>query len=309
MKRNVSLIVCVILLAVTCFSMTSCNGQNYTKAIELLESGNYEEAKAMFEELGDYKDSQQYLSGFHYVLTNMSYQVSGTSGTAAVTLGENNLPAKVEINSAEVHNIAEYTYDANGNVIREAITNQNGDQTVWENIYDADGKVIKATCSFAGSEGFYSDYFYDEDGKLIREEVVWAEDDKSLYEYTYDANGNVIREDYSNALGDHGLVAYTYDSEGNLILEERTNSDGSKAVIQYTNDADGNLIKKESEDPIIGASVDEYIYDANGNIIKRVRMNADGTQDALEAQYTLVYIPFELSEDMRDLLNNLINIF
>ena len=80
-------------------------------------------------------------------------------------------------------------------------------------------------------------------------------------------------------------------------------------MIQYTNDADGNLIKKESEDPIIGASVDEYIYDANGNIIKRVRTNADGTQDALEAQYTLVYVPFELSEDMRDSLNNLINIF
>ena len=50
-----------------CCMLTACNDEsaiNYNKATKLLESGDYEEAYSIFEELGDYKDAKTYLSRF-----------------------------------------------------------------------------------------------------------------------------------------------------------------------------------------------------------------------------------------------------
>ena len=70
MKKIISMLVCIVLLATACLSFTSCLSCTpcdylaYTKAVSLLEDGKYEEAKTIFEELGDYKDSQKEIEKF-----------------------------------------------------------------------------------------------------------------------------------------------------------------------------------------------------------------------------------------------------
>lgn len=58
MKRIVGFLLCVVLL----FSLCGCNSQEdydykYNKAKSLYKSGDYDAAKVIFDELGDYKDS------------------------------------------------------------------------------------------------------------------------------------------------------------------------------------------------------------------------------------------------------------
>ena len=50
------------------FVLTGCNNsdKDYKEATSLYESGNYEEAKAMFVELGDYEDSATMVKACDY---------------------------------------------------------------------------------------------------------------------------------------------------------------------------------------------------------------------------------------------------
>ena len=55
MKKKIwSLALAILLLAM----LTGCSGKNYEEATALLDAGNYAEARMMFEELGDYEDSE-----------------------------------------------------------------------------------------------------------------------------------------------------------------------------------------------------------------------------------------------------------
>lgn len=58
MKKQTSLL---ILLAFM-LSLTGCKSSDYQKAQELAENGNYEDAIAAYQELGDYKDSEERVS-------------------------------------------------------------------------------------------------------------------------------------------------------------------------------------------------------------------------------------------------------
>ena len=55
MKRILSLILVLVMI----LGLTGCDSAAYKKAMELFEAGNYVEAKAIFSELRDYKDSAE----------------------------------------------------------------------------------------------------------------------------------------------------------------------------------------------------------------------------------------------------------
>ena len=61
----------------------------------MIESGDYEEAYAAFMELGDFKDSQKYLSRFVYFPLVANYVLYDRSGVMTVELGAFNLPSRV----------------------------------------------------------------------------------------------------------------------------------------------------------------------------------------------------------------------
>lgn len=47
-------------------TFTACDGSDYKKALKLMESGSYEEAKSIFSEISDYKDSAEFIEECDY---------------------------------------------------------------------------------------------------------------------------------------------------------------------------------------------------------------------------------------------------
>ena len=70
-------ILSIMLVFLAILILTGCDSADYDKAMELLESGNYLEAKAIFVELGDYKDSSDKIkvceNAYQYEQASIAY--------------------------------------------------------------------------------------------------------------------------------------------------------------------------------------------------------------------------------------------
>ena len=294
MKKIISLFICVILLATACLAFTSCDVVDYVRAIALLEAGKYEEAKAIFEELGDYGESEKYLAGFHYMPKSVTYHLTDREGVCDIVLGANNLVEKVSTERPDLSFVTVFTYDGEGNVIQQSASGSSMEDSYYNYTYDANGHLIKAIYTDVNGFVGMSEYFYDEEGKLTRQTYRDATEIWYVCEYTYNNQGQLILLTYEGTDGYSYTQDYTYDSNGNLVKEVYTNRDGTQEFSDYTYDANGNRVKAVYSDADGIFNTCDYTYDANGNAIKTVSTDADGTLQSTETQYVLVYIPFEI---------------
>jgi hypothetical protein len=163
MKKLFSLLLsAVLLLSALTGALTSCsevtdpNETKYTAALGLIASGDYESAYAAFKELGNYKDSETYLSRFMYFPSVTHYVLHDRSGVMTTTLGSYNLPVRL-LTKGTIDGEGEYTkdgwysYDNKGNWMRQAML-YNSDFMAYDYTYDANGNIIKAYCIFVGKE-------------------------------------------------------------------------------------------------------------------------------------------------------------
>lgn len=301
MKKIISVFICLVLLATTCLSLASCKSKDYEEALSLLECGKYEEAKAIFEELGDYKDSKNYLSGFRHMVTGMTYQANGETGTITISLDKNNLPVRLSLVNGELNNAYVFVYGDDGRIIRDEMLSNGGDPIVTDYTYNANGYITKSVCSFPDGTQIISEYTYDAKGNETKEVSTFGES-VTVTDYTYDEKGNLLLKVRDSGDGDQSTTRYTYDESGKKLKETYEGFGGYGYVIDYTYNANGYLVKEVvTEDGEIQLTT-EYTYDANGNIIKKVSTDAAGNQSILEAQYALVYIPFMLPEETEDVL-------
>ena len=146
------MLICVILAG-----FVSCDKSDYNEALELIESGDYEEAYEILKELGDYKDSAELLKNFRFVPSSYVYKelYEGEEYkiTASVSLGEGNLPVQVVLIEDGEKYICDYTYDNDGNLIKEVYTDYDGDKSIYDYTYDNYGNLFKKYWS--DSEGEY----------------------------------------------------------------------------------------------------------------------------------------------------------
>ena len=157
----------------------------------------------------------------------------------------------------------DYTYDDDGNIIREDITTYQGDGTTLSSknykTYDADGnKLSDGHISYQGDgTTVYSknDNTYDADGHQLTNSSISYDGDgvtvnsNSSNIFTYDQNGNQTLTDcayygWNNSFQYHTSSAYTYDSDRNQTSEEDCyyDSDGnltSHSSYEYTYYPDG----------------------------------------------------------------------
>ena len=70
MKKLFTLILSLVILVM----ITGCDSTDYKKAVSLYESGKYEEAIEMFEELGDYEDSAEKVLDCQYNMAVIAYE-------------------------------------------------------------------------------------------------------------------------------------------------------------------------------------------------------------------------------------------
>ncbi len=229
-NKKLTFIVClyaaITVITVLLIILLGANGRKYKKALALIDDGNYKEAYEIFEGLGNYKDAKDQLDKFHYVPTKIALSEAENGDewieyfSASISYNDKNLPERViGYDLDDGQSISDYTYDANGNLIKEVYTSSSGSKSI-------------------------SDHTYDANGNLIKEVETDSDGDKEIYDYTYDANGNLIKEVETDSDGDRYISDYTYDANGNLIKEVYTFSSGSKSISDYTYDANGNLIKE-----------------------------------------------------------------
>jgi YD repeat-containing protein len=313
----------VIIIATSC--LVACGeGENETKynnACALIESGDYEAAYTVFKELGDYKDSEKYLSRFVYFPSVVNFDLYDRSGVMTVTLGQYNLPCKSVSEGTVGRKDSEYTYDSKGNLIRQAVTH-NGMVAAMDHTYDENNHRIKVEYSENGVVSIVYDYAYDAKGQLIRE--VYTEEGVVYYDYqhSYDENGNMIKSEYNAPDADY-VYTYTYNADGNMINEQCNVSIGHSYNVDYIYSADGKLTRKvRTEDgsprytmdymyDTAGNCIKEervYVdgatqslvreYDAHGNVTKEVYTDADGTVETVESRHALTYLTIDVSTAM-----------
>jgi YD repeat-containing protein len=299
------------------------NETKYSDACALIESGDYEGAYAAFKELGDYKDSQKYLSRFIYFPTVANFVLEDRSGVMKIELGAYNMPSRLLTEGVEGTENSPYikdgvyTYDEEGNLMRQEVT-YNETLMAYDYTYDANNNLIHAEYTDEGVVVAVHDYAYDENGLIIRESYQEGDVVHYDYENSYDDNGNLIKSEFKTPDGDH-VYTYTYNDEGNLVNEHGTalneywynidytyNADGQLMQKVYTDNEEdsytadyaydnaGNCIKEETNYSNGGKEVFTQEYDANGNVTKEMLTASDGSVTSVEWQYALTYLTIDV---------------
>ena len=333
MKKLISLILFssfLLLSLVSCDLIQYNNGTlqyndsaiRYTQGKKLIAEERYEEAYAIFKELGDYKDSAEISRRFFYMPMSLSAQSDSQTALARCTLHANNLPSEVTITYPYGGTDKfSFVFDNNGRLttLYDIEFEEEADITCYE--YDTNGNLIKET-----TNGIYiTEYTYDFSNNLIKQVDISANGSRRITDCIYDTSGNLTRKIHSysddNVYTIEYTTNYTYDVSGNLIKEVDTHYNGGESVFEYTYDAAGNLIKE-----VFGNQIFDYTYDVSGNLIRKVFTYCGTTEytrtytcDAagnvtelvessygnvykMNIQYKLVLLPFDTSEEIAQLL-------
>ena len=190
-------------------------------------------------------------------------------------------PAREILRCGDLMEWTEFTYDNNGNRIREALLEKDAEEpSEWvEYEYDKNGNRIKEVWyDDSGDSASQIEYKYDGQGR--RTQQIWYDEDGGVDEWTeyeYDKNGNLtsqiryedgnVRFQIETIYGDNGLpqkeLCYRgdfslswqseYDERGNRIRTMRYDTDGNP---------DGHT---------------EYEYDEMGNMVCDLSYNSDGS--------------------------------
>ena len=339
MKKFVlSLFSVLLVFSMMIGSFAACSNKDeekeikYNQACTLVDEGKYEEAYAMFEELGNYKDSQKYLSRFVYFPTVLTYTLSDRTGVMNVDFGAYNLPSRMVSDGSIGTKDGMYIYDNQGNLVRQAV-NFNEDFATFDYTYDANNNMIKAEYSEEGELVTVQDYTYNAAGSLTKE--VYTRDGVVIYvaEWFYDENGKLNRNDYSNTENGYSdTITYTYNADGKVTNESGVDFEGNtytttfsygadgrlaqevyvegdfQCTVYYTYDNAGNCIKEETV--YLDGTKDIFTreYDTNGNTTKEMLTEADGTVQTVESQYVLTYLMIDVPASTMNQLMGLFNV-
>lgn len=206
----------------------------YNNAIKLLKDEKDEEAYILFEELGNYKDSQEYIADFHEMRVR---SVNKPDKKAASTIYYYyNDAGQIESTYYDLSDV-EYTtlnrYDANGNIVEVSYEYLSGDYnrgdiSSYQYYYDENNRLVEEKEILLGghiTRTFYQ--WYNESGELLSEDVTKRMDDMeyaTCYIKTIDDAGNTIksRKDRINTKGDfiaeeYYEYTYVYDTNGKIL--------------------------------------------------------------------------------------------
>lgn len=292
MKRIVSVFVCFCMIFVACFSLTSCDDRDYVKAVALLDEGKYEEARELFVALGDYEDSEEYLSGFCYLPYRMDYNFVGRTGTFDITFNSDNLIAGMSSVSNEgLASDNVFCYDEHGDMVHIEST-KDGDTITYDYVFTSDGNFATSVYTDSTGAHMYHLFTYDENGNLATQLCLDTEGYFYQNYYSYNENGLLANEEYIYPEGTTFslFISYEYDENGNVVKEICDYEDGNQESIEYTYADNQNIVKRIYNQYDGSRTIWEYSYDINGNIASITRTDADGTVQSLVFHYTLVFV-------------------
>ena len=298
----------------------------YKQAIAYLGEAKYEEAYAVFCELGDYKDAKDHLEKFCFVPSRLTAASKYSSMEMITTFNEQKLPLTMQQTvGEEVIDTIKYTYDENGYLIKQHQTLFEEDDRVREFFYNENDQIIKEIFTeYDGSQEITA-YSFDANGNLVHMALTMSDGSVTTTAYEYDEKGNLVKETqvsesaplyvkeytYKNDLlteekhySDEELTltaSYTYDALGNLLQIATDTPEGTSSTATYTYDEKGNRITESYSDSYGDTIEVSYTYDSYGNITSGVATAYEETI-TMEIEYTLTYI---VCKELRDSINAL----
>ena len=335
----------LILIFSLSLSLVSCSfdkesldfqkNKKYEEAISLLQYECYEDAKKAFEELGDFKDSEEYLKNFYYIPIEITEGNKNGTDRITITLDSNDLPIKiVEVENGEKE-VVDIVYDKeSGNITKIICTEYYKNETFVYTItfsYNKNNKLIRMIEDYGDGDTYTVEYTYGINNNLIKEVTTNPDGDKSITKYTYDTNNNLSKSVYILEDGTQNITHYTYDSKNNLtkeiVITNYGDSSQDTTVYDYSYDTNRNLIKESSTFSNGDRITIEYIYDGDNNVIKEICSGTYGVAAVIDYTYyessstvkitldsdtffvkrELVYIPFEFDNITKTFLTTLTN--
>lgn len=257
------------------------DSEKYEKAIENIAKGKYDEAYDIFEDLGDYKDAEEYLSKFRYVNTSQIYNYDGGKLTYNTKFNENGVIVEIEIPEDET--IVNFFYDEKGNRIKMEVAINGSKHATFAYTYNSYGDLIKEDIIYYAWNGHtVNEYTYNSSGK-VNKCITTDNYGTETTTYTYDSNGNLIEE-----IGKYSTKTYRYNSNGQLT-KVTVDIGYSEDYIEYEYNSQGQLINVIYHDDY-EYHVVKYTYDSDGNLIKMIKDYGGEGKYTTTYQYELVYI-------------------
>jgi RHS repeat-associated protein len=187
----------------------------------------------------------------------------------------------------------DYLYDANGNILREILTQQGGNQFAVLNSYDRNRLVFSFTKtphadgSFTGTN---SDYYHDPFGRLTLISSASADSPGKAeirsvgIRYDYDGFDRKVEEDVVN-LPFSAVTKYTYDTFNRVIADTRQTyaftQDGTVPKIHtdsgYRYLGTSDLVLTDERSVESNRTTTRYRYSANGERLSQHSATNDGT--------------------------------
>ena len=201
---------------------------------------------------------------------------SGVKQKSTSYYSDDGLLTRTESQGEYSNNVVTYSYDANGQLIREVSTGDYG--YVMDYAYDSDGNLTSYKSVYHGSDIYESSYTYNSLGQEIRREDTYIESGRNSLVITtsdYDAEGCLIKEtcDYSDSITGFSFMTtttYTYEPApqgwGGWLLVSSVSSHGLN--MKYTYNSDGLLIGEYEYSYGELVSSGEYEYDSHQNLIR-----------------------------------------
>ena len=276
--------------------------KDYMSALSLLENGKYEESKALFEKLGDYKDSAEYLSKFYYLPAMIYNDIIGKGGSYEYFFNDKNLISKYVAHREGVEGYCEFFYYDDGNIKQQAAI-INGVKHTFDYTFNANGQRETAVYEIDGVVVYSHTFTYDENKRL---HIYRVDDiDGNLLQqitYSYDEKGSIVVQEFIFDEPEYNYtlnIEYIYNDEGLLVREISHYEDGSQESIDYTWDTNGNMIQKVLTYSDGAQDVYEFTYDEHGNAVKETLTNSEGVVQYVEYEYVLLYLPIGLTNATR----------
>ena len=211
--------------------------KKYSQAISYLEDQNFSAAYAIFYDLGNYKQSEEYLQE---IIVKPSY---------------------IDLDPYEYY----YYYDNYGNLVKLV-----QDLISTEYSYDEEGNcVLEVRKNDEGKLISSTEFFYDTARNCVLERETWDSGNVDEVVYSYDSNNNCIeRRDSPSGT----ISTFEYDSNNNCIKKTTLHISGVTETDEYEYDRKGNQIKYTHTTTVETGLQWEttYSYDNNGNCVKEI---------------------------------------
>lgn len=282
MKKHYSLLLSVTLLCLVLFTACTADNTSETSSREFVEESVQTELRGVWRII-------EYTQLFPFAYTK------------TYTYGENGLLLQTVTvyDTGNQRETTVYDYDADGNLLLEMTTNQNGKAVAYVKQSFENGKLMsKTVLELGASRESTILYRYDGEGRVqateragITESYLYHEDGSYTIEwsgesgngtYLYDASGNLLEIRH----GDGELnEEYLYDEQGHLLTARHYSGGEVISAYKYTYDTHGRLYSRmyysyeELQQTLV------YEYDEHGNQIKVMQVDGKNEVILVESKY------------------------